>query len=44
MKQAAAMKARATAALAAKRIHGFMQNLDEEYGWSRQAHKRQRHQ
>jgi len=44
MKQAAAIKARATAAQAAKRIHGFMQSLDLEYGWSQQAHKRQRNQ
>ncbi len=40
IKQAASLKARATAAQAAKRVHGFMQGLDEEYGWSKQAQKR----
>ena len=42
IKQAAAIRARSSAAQAAKRIHRFMHNLDEEYGWSRQAHKKQR--
>lgn len=42
MKQAAAIKARASAAQAARKIHAYMQNLDDEYGWSQQALKRQR--
>lgn len=42
IKQVAAIRARASAATAAKRIQKFMQSLDEENGWSRQASKRPR--
>ena len=42
IKQAAAIRARATATTAAKDMHRFMTGLDEEYGWSRALKKQQR--